>query len=74
MFSSNRSSVNIVRRTVDIHREILYASVKMVDRWVWLAHGRQIYCFLPFLGVLSLFKVHIYCRIFVRQTTRVSIF
>ena len=48
----------------------------MTDRWAGLAHGRQIYCFSPFLGVLSTFKVYSlnYCRIFVRNTTRVGIF
>ena len=30
----------------------------MTDRWVWLAHMRQIYCFSAVLGVLSTFTVY----------------
>ena len=29
----------------------------MVDRWAWLAHASQVYCFSPVGGVSSLFKI-----------------
>ena len=76
MVISNRSSVNIVRRTVDCTSKGPFYTFFFlkIDRWVGLAHGRQIYCFSPFLGVLLLFKVHNYWWIFVRLTTRVGIF
>ena len=57
-----------------VHRADLYSAFGMVDRWAGLAHRRQIYCFSPFLSVLSLFKVLNYGRIFVRHTTRLGYF
>ena len=35
----------------------LSTSSRMIDRWVWLAHAPQMYCFSPLLGVLSLLEV-----------------
>ena len=29
----------------------------MVDRWAWLAHASQVYCFSPVWDVSSLFKI-----------------
>ena len=54
--------------------EDLYKSFWMIGRWVGLAHAPQIYCFSPFCGVLSMFRVFSlnYWRIFVRYTTRVE--
>ena len=52
----------------------LSTSLWIFDRWVRSAHIPQIYCFSPILGVLSLFKVYNFQRIFVRHTTRAGTF
>ena len=41
---------------VSIHWTDLHTLLGMVDRWVWPAHGLQIYCFSP---LFTLYRVHI---------------
>ena len=47
-----------------------------IDRWEWLVQSIHTYCFLPILGVLSLFMIYtpIFGGVIVYQATWVDIF